>query len=175
MSMLPAAFSIKSALGICLALVVVNSAPAAADEACEQLKSIVAAAKSGFAKYKGAAADKPDKWASTMTLGDSTGCTIRKSGEMELACDAPAFDNEKAAIEDAGRRIDGYRKCLDGPLADSEEGNWADISYSPDRRALAGRGGVTIFADVRFDQWIDEKTADIIKKHWVETRVVDLN
>ena len=170
-----AAISTKSALGLCLALAIVNSAPAAADEACQQLKSIVDAAKSGFAKFKGAAAAKPDKWASTMSLGDSTGCTIQKSGEMELTCDAPAFDNEKAAIEDAGRRIDGYRKCLDGPLADSDDGNWADVSHSPDRRALTGRGGVTIFANVEFDQWVDEKTADIIKKYWVETRVVDLN
>lgn len=165
----------KSALSFCLALAVISSAPASADEACTQLKSIVAAAKNGFAKFKGAAADTPDKWASTITLDDSTGCSIQKSGEMELTCDAPGFDNEEAAIADAGRRIDGYRKCLDGPLADSDDGSWADVSASPDRRALSGRGGVAIFADVSYDTWVDEKTVDVVQKYWVQTRVVDLN
>ena len=79
--------------------------------------------------------------------------------EMELTCNAPAFDNEKAAMEGA-RRLPQNASAVRWPTVTMGAGS---TFLQPDR-LLIGRGDVTIFTEVEFDQRVDERTTNIIKK-----------
>ena len=159
-------------LPMVLVLSVTPTSSFAQGNACSQLKSVVAAAGSGFAKLRGEA-QKPGEWKTTLSLDGSRTCAIRKNEEyMEYRCHSAPVNTENEAVALADRMIKDYIRCLDGDRApDDEGGSWADISRSPDRRALVGKGGAMVFVDVDFNQWVDEAKVEIVKEFSVETRV----
>lgn len=159
-------------LSLALMLFVVPASSSAQGNACSQLKTILADAHSGFAKFRGEV-QKPNEWKATLSLDGSTACRIDKTDGFNYRCNAVPVSTEDQAVALADRMFKEYDTCLNG-AAENDDPAWADSSFNPSRRVLEEAHSKTrrnVWLIVRFDQRLDEAQTKIISEYVVETMI----